>query len=436
MTYRGLLTLGGVEIANSHRAMTYIDAGVCPSGLTVTFDDTWKHTARYLGHQDYRLPKLDRPPWFDANDRDSDDFAGVWPMQVEGLDTATLERDVMQGLGDGGTFGPPRFATRTIKVTALLVGANSVGVDYGLRWLTSVLRGDRCKGDFAGQRLDYLSTAPDIPDDYSTAAFEQCVASYRRSLYEVVCTSAPTVAERFGVDESASAPHACAYRVEFELTAGVPWAYRPTGLLLSNVAFDKGVAPTPIYFTIATGGVCAANECATTTVLTDPLAPPAAQLIRPVAPTTNAECEPLESYRVTATIPASAVPDFHDVVGSLTVRAGNQDERQLRVRWVRKPAGVTDVEELLRCYTVSEANVRYVPAGGSVTLDGITARPYAMLGNGTRLDAAPVVSGRDGGPWSPPVLSCGSDDYMVVVDAPGTVSAALRIDADGAVRES
>lgn len=436
MAYRGLLRLGGVEIANSARALAYIENGVCAPSITTPFDDTWRHTARYLGHQAYRTPVLDRAPWFDVLDRDSDDFAGVWPMQVDGLDSAIINREVVEGLGDGGTFGPPRFETRKIKVTALLVGRTTVGVDYGLRWLSSILRGDRCKGDWMGQTLEYLSSAPDVPVDYSNAAFADCVRPYRRELHEVACTRMPEITERFGVDRSSDAPHATAYRVEFELTAGIPWAYQPAGLLFEGLRFNKDLPAKPIYFVIATGGVCSANACEETTTLRDPLRPKPASLIRPITPTTNAECEPLESYRVTANVPKSLVPDFHDLIASVTVRAGWQDERQLRIRWVRKDPAITNVDDLLRCNTVSEANVGYVPAGSSLTIDGITGRPYVLMPNGETIDASPVVSGPEGGPWVPPILSCGLADYMVVVDGPGTVSAGLTIDAEGSVRQS
>lgn len=437
MAYRGLLRLGGVELANSARARTYIEGGLSPYSLSVTFDDTWALTARYLGQQEYRLPKQDRPPWWDAADADSEDFAGVWPLAVEGLDAPRLQREVMEGVGSGGTFGPPRYETRNIKVTALLVAKTTPGVDYGLRWLASTLRGDRCRGTWGGQTLEYLASVPDLPPDYATPALMECIGAYERTLYEVVCTRSPEVVERFGVDRGADGQHAAAYRVEFELTAGIPWAYRPAGLLVSDLAFNMATAATPIYFTIAVGGVCAANTCAEPgDTLTDPLAPTLSSIIRPIAPTTNAECEPLETRRTVATIPGSAISDFSDLVGNLTIRAGNQDERQLRVRWVRVADPAMSLDDLLACHTISEANVRYVPAGGSVTLDAVTGRPYARLGASTdRLDATPVVSGAEGGPWRPPVLACGQDDYMVVIDAPATVSPLVRFDIDGSVRE-
>lgn len=108
MAYRGLLTLGGVEIANSHRAVSYWDAVALPR-LTRHFDDTWPHTARHLGQQAYRLPQLDTAPWFDLEDPDSADFGGIWPMAVDGLDSASWQREVVPGNGDGATFGLGRY---------------------------------------------------------------------------------------------------------------------------------------------------------------------------------------------------------------------------------------------------------------------------------------------------------------------------------------
>lgn len=434
MTYRGLLKLGGVEIANSARAVAYFDKLAAP-GLSVTFDDSWTHTARFLGQQDYRLPTLDQAPWYDPLDPDSADFGGIWPMQVEGLDSAKYSREIVQGNGDGGTFGKGRYDTRTINVTALLYATTSAGVDYGVRWLSSILRGDRCKGDFAGQILEYLTSAPDVDPSFDNAAFAACVAPYQRVLHEVVMTAGPTITERFAVVETADGPHATAYRVEFELTAGIPWAYRPAVPLVTNLKFNTVPAATPIYFVIATGGVCPEAQCTKKSgALVDPSAPLPSSVIRPVPPRTITICEPLDSRTASAVIPASAIPKFHDLVGSMTVQAGSTDTRQLRIRWARQPAGTTLANALL-CNTISDAGITYIPANGTLTLDGVTNRIWVTLADGTMLDGSSVVTGANGGPWRPPVLSCG-DPYVVVIDGPGNVSSGLTVNATGAVRES
>lgn len=433
--YRGLLTLGGVEIANSARTRAYMRAGLAPPTVTVGFDDTWSQTAKFQGVQEYRLPKLDKAPWWDPRNLDSADFAGVYPLSIGGLEAGTLQREVTEGIGHGGTFGPPRWTTRKIPVTALLIASSAPGVDYGMSWLTSILRGDRCKGDWSGQTLEFLASVPEADPSLSNAAFEACVAPYRREMHEVVCTRSPEIVERFGTMYGTDGQHAAAYKVEFELTAGIPWAWQPMRGLASDVAFNTAAAPSLIYFTIAQDGRCTANECQEApSVLLDPLAEPVASLIRPIAPSTTLACEPLEWRRTTALIEHTQIPDFHDLVASVQIRSGSKVERNLRVRWVRRPVGVTDVEELLRCHVVSDAQVSYVPANATLRLDGVSARPYVTLLDGSRLDATPVVSGEDGAPWEPPVLACGLDDYMVVIDSDKDVSPQLRIDVDGAVR--
>lgn len=433
MAYRGLLRLGGVEIANSHRAASYFDAIAQPR-LTKTFDDTWVHTPRFLGQQAYRLPKLDFAPWFDTDDPDSADFGGIWPMAVDGLDSAGWEREVIPGNSHGGTFGLGRYRERTIKVEAILYGANSVGLDYGLRWLTAVLRGDRCGGLNAGQTLEYLSTAPNVDPTLDTASFNACVAPYKRELHEVVMTAAPEITERFGVDESSDAPTATAYKVTFELTAGVPWAFRPTGLLAAGLKFVTTGNPTPIYFEICDGSP--ASVCTSSPgPLVDPQVPSVQTLVRPVPPKTITVCEPLDTRRLTTTITKNAVPSTFDLVTTMTITAGSTDARKLRVRWVRKPAGISDVQLLLDCYLVSDMYVSYIPALDTLVLDGPTGRPYVTTPAGQVIDAQSVVSRSDGGPWSPPTLTC-DDDYMVVIDAPGDVSAGLTVAISGTVRES
>lgn len=433
MAYRGLLRLGGVEIANSKRAVAYWDA-LALSRLSVTFNDSWEHTERFLGQQAYRLPKLDFAPWFDLTDPDSADFGGIWPLAVEGLDTASWSLDVVPGNGDGATFGLGRFEERTITVEAILYASTTAGLDYGLRWLTAVLRGDRCQDDTGGQTLEYLSTAPDADPSMDAVAFEACVAPYRRELHAVRMTGAPKVTERFGVDEQSSAPTATAYKVTFELTAGVPWAYRSLGLLASGLKFVTTGTATPIYFAICDGSP--ATACVNdSSPLVDPLMPSIATLVRPVPPKTILACEPLDTRRLTAVVPKTAIPTNHDLVTTMEVFAGPVEARKLRIRWVRKPTGVSDVNVLLDCYLLADFYVTYIPAGDTLVLDGPTNRPWVRTADGRKLDAQSVVSRTDGGPWSAPILSC-RDDYMIVIDAPGNVSGALTVAVSGIVRES
>lgn len=428
MAYAGILELGGVEIANARRAAVYMEAGVKAPSMDVS-DQSWIHTARFLGHQDYRLPALDLAPWYNSTEPDSKEFAGIWPMSIEGLDTAGGRREVIDGLNDGGTFGLSRYSARTIEVEAIIAGSTPAGVDYGLRWLTTTLRGERCLTPLKGQTLEYLSSVPEVAPNMSTEDFAECVAPYRRTLYEVVCTSFPEITERFGTVEGL--PGSCAYRVKFTLTAGVPFAFRPPALIATNVTWAG--SPVPITWVIN-----GPDPDACTTTVPDTLTDPQvtrATIIRAADSYQLGTFIPLDSKTAIATVPKTALKAGQgDTSLQVTVRAGAKEERLIRVRIGRKPTGSTDTNAIT-CHLLSEAVIQYLPAGAAITLDGVTGRAWAVDSAGNMMDASPVVAGTNGAPWRPPILPCDSA-YVVVADAPGDVSAAASFEVYGSVRET
>lgn len=430
MTYRGLIRLGGIEIANTQRCVTYMEAGVAAPQTTVSRSDGWPYTARYLKQQDYRLPQLDTAPWYDPLEPDSKDFAGVWPMAVEGLDAAAVEREVIEGIADGGTFGQARYGPRTIEVEALIVGRTPSGADYGLRWLTTALRGTRCDGRRTGDTLQYLASCPDVLPDLTDTAFADCVRPYERTMHEVICSTMPQITERFsGVGDDR--PGTCSYRVKFTLTAGVPHAFRERQLVASGINWTGAVVPITWVVQENDPEACLTAPPST---LVDPTVP-RATVIRPADMYQLGTYIPLDQRTAVATIPRTALKYGQgDTAATLNITAGAQDERLIRVRFGRRPAGVTQ-DNAIRCYLVSEANIAYLPAGATLSLDGITGRAWATDSAGNRMDASPVVSGVNGAPWRPPVLAC-DDDYVVVVDAPGDVSAAASFSVYATVRET
>lgn len=431
MSYRGLLVLGGIEIANSNRAATYVEGGLRPKGMEISHDDSWRHTARFLGQAEYRLPHLDAAPWYDPLEADSKLFAGVWPMQITGLDGTQFTRQAIEGLNDGGVFGLPRYPMRTIKVEALLVGQTPQAVDYGFRWLTTALRGSRCMGPSMGETLQFLGSCPDAVDNLSAADFEACVAPYRRSLHEVVCTSTPEITDRFG-GVGDGQPGVCGYRVSFELTAGVPFAYRDRTVIAANVKWAGSVSPITWVVQSADPEACASPVPDT---LVDPTVT-RATVIRPSDTYQLGTVIPLDSKTATINVPASNVRAKQgDLATQLEIVAGAQDERLIRIRWGRKPvAGMTN-DQAIRCHLISEANVSYLPAGARLNLDGVTGRAWAVDAAGNKIDASPVVSGINGGPWRPPVLAC-ANDYVIVADASGDISTSATINVWGSVRET
>ena len=69
-----------------------------------------------------------------------------------------------------------------------------------------------------------------------------------------------------------------------------------------------------------------------------------------------------------------------------------------------------------------------------MVLDALTGGATVVTEDGLELNATPVVSGRWGGPWRPPVFACGNS-YTLIIDSMVGVSGATRISIDGYVRQ-
>lgn len=136
--YKGLFTVGGTEVVNVARTMAYIAAGYGQPGVDFDTPVAYEGVGEALG-ETYRTPVLDEAPWFDAARPETWGFAGVLPLSVDNLDGTTRAAAVVENIGPGGVVQKARRGTRTIPVSALLVGDSAAAVDAGLDWLTSVL---------------------------------------------------------------------------------------------------------------------------------------------------------------------------------------------------------------------------------------------------------------------------------------------------------
>ena len=437
------MRLGGVEIANSARTRAYMDAGVRPtSTLMAWFHDTWVHTARYLREQDYRVPELDTAPWYDPEDGDSKEFAGVWPFEVEGLDLGTIDREVVEAATNGGAASVPRVRTREITVAAYLVGATPGGVEYGLRWLGRALRGELCpRPSHRGQPLQFLSAIPDtVPDGGTLAEFLDCVDPYEMTAHEVVCTVLPTITERFGVNIESDSRQACIYRVEFTLVALHPFLTRSVRVLAEDLRMPTASAPDIIRFQV--GGMCDYQFNATTSALAPSWGTP--RVLRPVDIQSTLACEPLESYRAWQVVDASDMVRHVDSAVSFVVSTGAADAKLVRIRVVRLPASVTNPAAQMdlintlavtRTYLVADFTVVELPRPGVLSLDSVTGEVTAYMSDSESvLDAGALVVGRNGGPFVPVILSC-RQRYIILVDTPGDVDPALSVRITSAVRQ-
>src|SRR5262245_61770138 len=127
--YEGLVFYGGREVFNMGSLMAYVGNGVVPCGVSIRDGTgTWGELDVALG-QTWTIPRIDQPPWFDLNDEDTLDFAGVLPIEVTGLNGSPRTVEMVPRLGYGSLPGRVQRAQRDIGVTALLVGSTTCGIE-------------------------------------------------------------------------------------------------------------------------------------------------------------------------------------------------------------------------------------------------------------------------------------------------------------------
>lgn len=425
------MQLGQTEIANSRRVVRYMEHGVKNISAEVMTDDSWPGLATWLGREDdWILPELDEDcPWYDPSIPASAEFAGVWPMQVEGLDSTPLDRETIEGAVVGGSFGVDRIPPRVITVEAVLIARSPAGLRYGVEWLGSALRGSNCRDGGGPRRLQFLDSAPAMDDRMTPENIQLAGNAESRMVVDVVQTGALEIEESFGT-WALEGHQPTGVRVSFELTAGVPYIWRTPLSLASGLRPADGVERTLRFENVDEYGNLARCDGQLTT-LVDPEASPLVDIPRPVSANALAGTKPLVSRRSSWVLEGGRLPLWAETVPSVIIESGSQAERLIRLQWVE---GVVDIDDDVTCQTIGEAMVGYVPPNSRMVLDALTGGATVITEDGLELNATPVVSGRWGGPWRPPVFACGNS-YTLIIDSLVGVSGATRISIDGYVRQ-
>ena len=361
--------------------------------MSVQWDDSWSGLAAWLGHGDYR-PEL--APWYVSEIPESGEFGGIWVMDVTGLDTARIERAVTEAVGDGGVAAPHRDATRTITFEALLVACSNAGVQYGLNWLTCLLRDTN---DNVSTKLKYLNAHPGkdrgagFPLTFPYT-FGLDTNSLRRELNGVVLTRAPEITEQFTTGSS-DQRQANVYRVTWELTALNPHAYLPAVDI--DVDWDR-ITRQPINWIHAA-------DCN------------AVELCEDMPVMFSTECVPEEITVVNTPPPVCGGCLPVSAIDKYSFRVPTQDYA-FRCRETAVSMVVTNVGEspltLQAFWRVCDADVRCddnlwplqisgLPAGAELHLDGISGRFWAWYDERVRRPIG-VVGTPNGAPWRPPVI--------------------------------
>lgn len=372
----------------------------------IPYSDEWTGLTEFLGDYSYR-PEL--APWYTTELPESGEFGGVWVTKVDGLDVTPIERPITDAVGHGGVAGPYRDAPRRITFEALLIGCTNAGVDFGLKWLTCLLRGTNTT---TNSTLRYLAAHPgDSGVD---------PASLVREVHGVVVTKAPEIADQI-LTGAAEHRQANIYRVTWEMTALSPYAWLPP----VDVEVDWDTVTRQPYNwmhaadchkpeTCEDMPVMFSAECVPEEIGRAPSSPP------PVC----GGCLPISGIdKYSFTVPTQ---DYafrcRDTAVSMVFTNTSSEPLNLQAFW--RVCG-TD----FRCEDDRwPLQISGLPPGAELHLDGVTGRYWAHYDERIRRPVG-VVGTPNGAPWRPPLIDRTTCWEFVVQTAPGaefTTSMTLR----------
>lgn len=435
-------TSRGEEVWNQARLKAYIDAGYAPPGVSVNACSFCAGMQDALTCEDgagneqadvYTYPAdPEHPaPWYDPADPDSGDFAGVMILGIEGWETAGIERPLLPRLGNGAVLGRPRYLPREMRVDALLLGRTCCSLTSGLRWLTAVL-GAPCS-PCEGQQLDYFECCPgegtgrvcttlgapaSDPEDLALS-FDR----HRRTLRQVGLTDGVRVTEKIGRGCGACASGCSYMRVEFTLTAGDPFSYGDLVCYSEDEALSEGEFTRCVQFSKDCDELCGGSPCPAG----DPNCPAATPPPRLPAITTCG-CQPLVARGTCTTIESLDVPDFQELVPVITIKTLDTPLRHVEVVVYENPLGLPP-GDLSDCNACAVFTIGYIQPESEFVIDGRDRRFWMRCPGRPQSNAARLVSGADGQPFTWPVLSCGGGYSVCVLadQSAGTVGATVSV---------
>lgn len=429
MAWPGWFLFNGTEIINTTRTEAY----------TKHFNVRWfkpvyevDDLAWLVGDPDYTSPLQDDAPWADPDKLDSYDFWGVYPLEVTGFEDSTVEAAVTESIIDGGYISKPRKKTRALVFSAVLVGASECAVEYGMRWLRTVLTTTPCfsadYGVCGGVDLCYLSCEPCIEEGCDTSS-EVCYSRIGRQMHDLTTTVGPSV-----VDKMTMTDGGCAWRVTWTMVAANPAEFgveKPivVGFLDPEieVPYPGGVVPEGAHYD-ALGYV--ANDPLCPVAVYTPVYDPTCDLLAPppdvpgVPPTCFAF--PANYRRHTFVIPASDIPLWEQVVPIIKLTTGTVEARNIRLRFYADTFG-TQNPDSDPCNYCGDIVFSYVPPSSTLVLDGADRDIYLdSVGIGRRRADA-LATDSSGRPMDWPELSCGFG-YVVTIDMPQQQTAKPIVD--------
>ena len=387
--YGGYLSYGGVEVVNAERTAAYAEH----SGATALISHRYRapDLPLVLGDDIYTSPETDGAPWVQAGVPWAEEFLGLYPLTIQGVDDSTVTTSVTSLTDDGAIAAPPSHSAREIRVRGVLVATSARGLEAGAAWLRGVLDYSPCD---PGQRCGEREASC-----YLAAPSLDSPAEHRRTFFRVSTLSGVRTVRDY-------APRRGALReVEFLLVAGVPWGFTD----LAAVVTSTGLSGTPGTAEVA----CPPLAYTTADLVLDPALP--ALPTPPTPPSIDPVAMPSTWTRYVALIPAAVAERPGRGAPVVTLTTSGSVRRNVRIRFYRDTNATVGLDVPV-CDFLGEAFVTYVPANSVATIDGRTREVSISVSGGDPQPAGHLVLGSQGRPIRWPVLSCQSA-YTVVIDS-------------------
>ena len=167
-----------------------------------------------LGDGSYASPLQDVAPWYDKDNPFTSDFAGLFPLAMDGFTDDTRTANVIQSVGDGGWVVGKRDKTREMRVKVAAFARSDEGMYAGKLWLKQVLDGACAEDCDDGSDLCFMTACPD-PDDVTPPCVTETLARTDIELWEMTRHGASIVP-----DLNAASPHIRTRRLYAPLPCG------------------------------------------------------------------------------------------------------------------------------------------------------------------------------------------------------------------------
>lgn len=374
------------------------------------------YLAETVGEEAVDYADITTAPWWDPDEPGAAKFYGLYPISVTGLEDSSRTSATVESTEDGGVPGRVRHAMKSAVFNLLIIAEDTQGAEYGMRWLREALLGSVCDpltapDSVLGHTVTYLASEPVWMADGVSAQYPVIGRTARR----VVFNAGPSLLN----DADNLSCGGSVWNVQFSCVIGVPYVFgldKP--ILLGYLDPDVTDPWAPgVENGLTSAYVYAEEECGDNLwqPIYDPLCP--ALIVPPAPPSVPLGCfVPEDNWqRYMVTIPASTVPLFGEMVPLIELST-TAEQRNVRLRFYADPDGEFDPEDT-PCDFIGDVVVSYIPASGSLILDGATKEVFVITSANRRRRADSLVFRTDGKPFQWPALTCGYG-YVMTVDTP------------------